>query len=116
MWTPSLPHFTSWWTTSASPIGQEGSPAPSQPSPKARSSPSPSSPVGPGLAARGTSTATPQATSERHSLPCLIALSSTAACDLAELIEEMALHLAEVLQAASQRMSLRGPGQLGDAR
>ena len=37
-----------------------------------------------GLAARGTSTATPQAISARHSLPCLIALSSTAACDLAQ--------------------------------
>jgi hypothetical protein len=33
-----------------------------------------------------------------------------------ELIEEMALHLAEVLQASECPYELRGPGQLGDAR
>src|SRR5215211_6074139 len=35
-WTPSSPHFTSWWTTSATPSRPKGGPGPRRPSPTAR--------------------------------------------------------------------------------
>src|SRR5215204_4342593 len=79
-WTPSSPHFTLRSMSSATPIRQEGDPAPKPPSPKARSSPSPSSPGGPASPASGTSTATPRPTCSMPSLPCLVAHSSTAWC------------------------------------
>src|SRR5918994_5689816 len=61
-WTPSSPHSTLRWTTSATLNRQKSGPAPNPPSPKARSSPWPSSPGGPALPASGTSTATPRPT------------------------------------------------------
>jgi hypothetical protein len=58
MWTPSLPHSTSWWTTSASLIRPNGDlPDPMRPCQIAKYSPSPSSPDGAASRASGISTA-----------------------------------------------------------
>src|SRR5215203_83130 len=67
--TPSSPYFTSSWMTSAS-LTPPNSDAPDRqpPSPRANSSPSPSSLGGRGSPAKGTSTATLRPMSEQHSL------------------------------------------------
>src|SRR5215217_6994724 len=80
MWTPSSPHFTSSWTTSARPIGRKGGPDLMLPSLKERSLPSPSLPASLGSRVRGTSTASPRAASEALSRRCQSVRSSPAAC------------------------------------
>ena len=69
------------------------------PSPKARSLPSPSSPGGPDSPANGTSTATPSHL--REAFPTLPDRSqfNRLVRSYTELIEEMALHLAEAMEA-----------------
>ena len=65
-------------------------------SPRARSSPSPSSPDGLASRAKGTSTAMQTPACEMPFLPCPIVPNSTAgALDHLDLIEEVALHLVE---------------------
>jgi hypothetical protein len=79
--TPSSQHFTSWWTTSATPTRKKNSfPGPMRRSAPARSSPSPSSPGGAASAASGTFTATQRATCATLSLPCPTARNSTGWC------------------------------------
>src|SRR5918994_2029094 len=82
MWTPSSPYSTSSWMTSAS-LTPPNSDAPDRqpPSPRAKSSPWPSSLGGRGSPARGTSTATLKPISEQHSLLSQTVPSSTVSCD-----------------------------------
>jgi hypothetical protein len=65
--TPSSQHFTSWWTTSATPAPKKSSfPGPMPRSAPARSSHLPSSPDGAASAASGTFTATQNAPSAKR--------------------------------------------------
>ena len=78
------------------------------PRPIARSSPSPSSPASPGSPASGISTAT-RSIRLRDAFPTLPDRSQFNRCVrlLVELIEEVALHLAEAME--TREMPLRGP-------
>src|SRR5215210_5978537 len=82
MWTPSSPYSTSSWMTSAS-LTPPNSDAPDRqpPSPRAKSSPWPSSLGGRRFPARGTSTAMLRPISEQHSLLSQTVPSSTVSCD-----------------------------------
>ena len=98
--TPSSPHFTSWWTIAATPVPRIDAQVLMLASAPAKSSPSPSSPGGQDSTARGTSTAMPVDTSERGLPHPARSLSNfnRLVRSYTELIEEMAMYLAGVLE------------------
>ena len=95
--TPSSPHSTLWSTTFASPDHREGDLLPTHPSPKARSSPSPSSRVG--AASNFYRYATGHLTDAFPTLPERSQFDRLLR-SCTELIEAFSLHLASLLTDA----------------